>query len=146
LDALRGALSEALISDHFTFDLGETAQEMQGAPGGSVRVRITSRVAGVVFAEFHIDLSSGDALVGPPDLVAGSDLLSFAGVEPICFPVYPVAQHLAEKLHAHTLPRDQENTRVKDLVDLVAIARVENVEGSGLLASLQATFETRASH
>lgn len=32
------------------------------------------------------------------------------------FPVYPVNQHFAEKLHALTLPRDVENTRARDTV------------------------------
>jgi predicted nucleotidyltransferase component of viral defense system len=41
------------------------------------------------------------------------------GFEPAWFPVYPVAQQFAEKLHAYTLPRDVENTRAKDLADMV---------------------------
>jgi predicted nucleotidyltransferase component of viral defense system len=146
LGLLRKALSEADSADHFSFDLGDTEQEMQGAPGGTVRVRVIARVAGLVFSEFHLDLSSGDAVVGPADMLEGLDLLGFAGLAPMRFPVYPVTQHLAEKLHAYTLPRDRENTRVKDLIDLVVMASSEDVQGSELLSSLDATFEARSTH
>jgi hypothetical protein len=103
-------------------------------------------VAGLKFVRFHLDLSSGDALVDPPDLLRGSDLLQFAGIAPVEFPVYPVVQHLAEKLHAYTLPRGQENTRVRDLVDLVIIAATEKVEADRLSRSVEATFAVRGTH
>jgi|DewCreStandDraft_5_1066085.scaffolds.fasta_scaffold00018_16 predicted nucleotidyltransferase component of viral defense system len=146
LGLLRQALATAAALDNFSFELGEVAQEMQGAPGGSLRVRVTTRVAGLEFTVFHIDLSSGDALVEPPDLLRGSDLLQFAGIPPIEFPVYPVSQHLAEKLHAYTLPRSHENTRVRDLVDLILIAATERVEADRLARSVTATFSIRGTH
>lgn len=58
-----------------------------------------------------------------------------------------MAQHLAEKIHALTRPHgDRENSRVKDLVDVVIIA-----EGSALSAqksreALEATFDARQTH
>ncbi len=146
LDRLRALVAESPAADHFTFDLAESGYEMQGAPGGTLRVRVVTRLAGVVLVDFHIDLSSGDAVVGSPDVLLGSDLLQFAGIEPIRFPVYPVTQQLAEKLHAYTLPRHEQNTRVKDLVDLIAITAIETVDGSALSNSLHATFDTRATH
>lgn len=146
LDRLRRVVSAATATDHFTFEFGEVAQEMQGAPGGSLRVRVVARVAGLEFVTFHLDLSSGDALVDPPELLRGSDLLQFAGIAPVEFPVYPVPQHLAEKLHAYTLPRGQENTRVRDLVDLVIIAATEQVEADPLSRSVEATFAIRGTH
>ena len=146
LDVLRQTVSVATTADHFTFELGEVAQELQGAPGGSLRVRVVARVAGLEFTTFHIDLSSGDALVDSPDLLRGPDLLGFAGIAPVEFPVYPIAQHLAEKLHAYTLPRVQENTRVRDLVDILIIALIETVEADRLSRSVEATFTTRGTH
>lgn len=132
--------------DNFSFEFGEVAQEKQGVPGGALRVRVVARVAGLEFVTFYLDLSSGDALVDPPDLLRGSDLLQFAGIASIEFPVYPVPQHLAEKLHAYTLPRGQENTRVRDLVDLVIIAATEKVEADHLFRSVEATFAVRGTH
>jgi hypothetical protein len=57
-----------------------------------------------------------------------------------------VPQHLAEKLHAYTLPRGQENTRVRDLVDLVVIAATETVEADRLSRGVEATFAVRGTH
>lgn len=116
--------------------LGKVAHELQGAPGDSLRVAVVARLAGQVVAQFHLDLSRGDALIGEPDVLEGSDLLSFADIPPVRFPVYPVAQHLAEKLHAYTVPRDQVNTRAKDLVDMVAIAAVDRADADALAAPL----------
>jgi hypothetical protein len=143
---LRTAIAESAIVDHFSFELAEAGQEMQGAPGGSLRVRVIARLAGISLADFHIDLSSGDAVVGPPDILRGSSLLDFAGIAPIAFPVYPITQQLAEKLHAYTLPRREENTRVKDLVDLIAIVARDTVQSDLLTESVRATFRTRATH
>jgi predicted nucleotidyltransferase component of viral defense system len=146
LALIRGEVSRQTGGDPFSFELGITVSEMQGGPGGALRIPVMARLAGSVFAQFHLDVSSGDAVIGEADVMVGSDLLEFAGIEPVRFPTYPVTQHLAEKLHAYTLPRDQENTRAKDLVDLVALAPVEPVDGNRLMASIQATFQTRATH
>lgn len=146
IDRLRRTLTASGRDDLFAFELGETAQELQGAPGGGLRVRVTARVAGVVFTRFSIDLASGDVLVGEPEELQGSDLLRFAGIAPVRFPIYPVAQHLAEKLHAYTLPRAVENTRVKDLVDMVTMIARERIAGDSLRASVEATFTARSTH
>jgi predicted nucleotidyltransferase component of viral defense system len=146
LDSLRLAIAAATATDNLSFEFGQVVQEMQGAPGGSLRVRVVARFAGLEFVTFYVDLSSGDALVDQPDRLRGSDLLGFAGITPVEFPVYPVAQHLAEKLHAYTLPRGQVNTRVRDLVDLVIIATAELVEANRLFRSVEATFAMRGTH
>jgi len=139
-------MAAAAAVDHFTFEFGEVAQELQGAPGGSLRVRVIARLAGQELTTFHVDLASGDALVDSPDILRGSNLLQFAGIVPVEFPVYPVSQHLAEKLHAYTLPRSQENTRVRDLVDLVVIAAAEKVDAARLYRCVEATFDLRGTH
>jgi hypothetical protein len=144
--ALQSILAESVVRDYFSFEISGRVESIPGAPGGGLRIPIVARLAGEVLNRFHIDLASGDALVGMPDLLAGSDILSFAEVAPIQFPVYPVTQQLAEKLHAYTLPRTEENTRVKDFVDLIVIALTESVDGDRLIASVRATFDLRATH
>ncbi len=143
---LRVVLAESHIHDNFSFELGAAAQEIQGAPGGTLRVPVVARLAGQTFSAFHIDLSSGDPMTSLPDALQGSDLLNFAGIAPIHFPAYPVEQHLAEKVHAYSLPRTTMNTRVKDLVDLVTFAVLETVDGDLLTASVRATFAARNTH
>ena len=61
--------------------------------------------------------------------------------------LYPANQQFAEKIHAYTFPwRDRDNTRVKDLVDLVLLIHSELLNPAGLKQALQATFEARNSH
>lgn len=57
--------------------------------------------------------------------------------------LYPVATHVAEKLHAFTLPRSRENTRVKDLPDLALLATSGPLLAAELKAALNQTFTAR---
>lgn len=68
------------------------------------------------------------------------------GFRRLRFPVYPVNQHVAEKLHALTLPRDVENTRARDLVDLVWFVRHFTFRSETLAIACIATFERRKTH
>ncbi len=71
-------------------------------------------------------------------------LLAFSGISPAVVPCYPVSQHIAEKVHAYVRPHPTgANTRVRDLVDLVLLARNCSVDGEKLHAALQATFAAR---
>jgi hypothetical protein len=60
--------------------------------------------------------------------------------------VYPRTAHVAEKLHAYTLPRPRPNSRVKDLPDLALLASTGPFDGVRLRAAVQATFEFRKTH
>ncbi|HEY7295704.1 MAG TPA: nucleotidyl transferase AbiEii/AbiGii toxin family protein [Dehalococcoidia bacterium] len=144
LARLRTALT-AEASDRFTYEVG-TVHPLDDVLGGGARVQVSVLLAGAPFGRFHLDVSREAALVDEPDILSGSDLLLFAGIEPVLFPVYPIIQHLAEKLHAYTMPRSLENTRVKDLLDLVMIASREQIAGTRLSESVNATFAARGTH
>jgi hypothetical protein len=60
--------------------------------------------------------------------------------------VYPRAVHLAEKLHAYTVPRPSLNSRVKDLPDMAILASLEPLDCTALRETLDRTFEHRATH
>ncbi len=60
--------------------------------------------------------------------------------------MYPRATHIAEKLHAYTMPRPTPNSRIKDLPDLVILAGVGSLEGSELRRALEQTFGHRNTH
>jgi hypothetical protein len=104
------------------------------------------RVAGEEFARFHVDIASNDAIIGDSDYFEGSSLVAFTNIDSIEFPIYPVPQQLAEKLHAYTLPRSVVNTRTKDLVDMIRLITVEIVGAEELRASVRATFRRRGTH
>lgn len=99
---------------------------------------------------FGLDVAFGDAMSGRPDTVTAPDALSFMGIAPPEIPIYPLGTHLAEKLHAYTLPRDRPNSRMKDLLDLALVAREPALKPSptiravDVLAALQHSFAARA--
>jgi hypothetical protein len=111
------------------------------------RYRVVCRLAGAAYSRpFGVDVAFGDPLVGEPDLVVADDLLNFAGVSPPALRLYPVVSHIAEKLHALTLPRSRPNTRVRDLPDIALLATTGPLEGAKLRRALQRTFEYRSTH
>ena len=146
LDRLRRLLGRSTVADNFSFELSETVQEFQGAPGGSIRVKVQARIGGVRFVDFDLDLSSGDALSGAPDQLRGSDILHFAAIAPIEFPSYPITQHLAEKFHALYAAACSGEYAREDLVDLVYLAATEVVAADWVREAVNATFQVRATH
>ncbi|HEY8743021.1 MAG TPA: nucleotidyl transferase AbiEii/AbiGii toxin family protein, partial [Chloroflexota bacterium] len=128
--------------DRFIFVLQAVARLPEDA-AGTLRVFVRSRLSDRDFVRFHLDLVSGEALVEPPDRIRGMDLLGFAGIAPLDFPVFPLTQHLAQKLHAYTQPRLRENSRVKDLVLLPTLAPIA---ADGLQAALDLTFGHTGEH
>jgi hypothetical protein len=95
---------------------------------------------------FGVDIGVGDVLTEPPDLIEGSSLLSFVGVATPTLRLYPRGAHVAEKLHAYTLPRERPNSRVKDLPDLALLAGSGPFDGPRLRAAIEATFGFRKTH
>lgn len=72
--------------------------------------------------------------------------LGFAGVAPPTLRLYPLESHIAEKLHAYTMPRLRPNSRVKDLPDLALLATVRALDGRHVRAALDQTFTFRKTH
>jgi hypothetical protein len=60
--------------------------------------------------------------------------------------LYPIESHVAEKLHAYTMPRSQPHSRVKDLPDLALLATAQAVDARRLRAALGQTFAFRKTH
>jgi hypothetical protein len=73
-------------------------------------------------------------------------VLGRLGFAPTRFPVYPVDQQVAEKLHALTLPRPFDNTRARDLVDLACYIAHFTFPSDSLAAACAAILDRRATH
>ncbi len=117
-----------------------------GQPKG-VRYRTEARLAGKLYGKpFGVDVGFDDALIGEPDIVTAEDLLGFAGIAPPKLRLYPVESHIAEKLHAYTLPRERLNSRVKDLPDLALLGTIRQIEARALRRAIDATFSFRKFH
>lgn len=139
------------LGDHLLFEVES------GSHGGLIdgegmvyegrRFRVQGRLAYKPYGHpFGVDAAFGDVLVGTPEVIAGSDILAFAGVPRSSLRVYPRETHVAEKLHAYTLPRQRENSRVKDLPDLALLAQTGAFSRGLLRTALEKTFSFRGSH
>ena len=91
----------------------------EGMIYGGQRYRVTCTLAGKPYGQpFGLDIAFADPILGEPDVVVADDVLGFAGIAPPSLRLYPIETHIAEKLHAYTLPRKRPNSRVKDLPDM----------------------------
>ena len=91
-----------------------------------LRFQATCTMAGKPYGQpFGVDVGFSDPILGAPDVVTAEDRLGFAGITPPTLRLYPIETHIAEKLHAYTLPRARPNSRLKDLPDLALLAGVE---------------------
>lgn len=153
-DANAAAVLESLrevgmldLQDFFTFVFSDAMQDLDAAPYGGARFPVDARLAGRTFAKFHLDLSTGDVLREPYESLAGRDWLGFAGIAGADFPAVSPEEQFAEKLHAYTLPRvGRENTRVKDLVDLVLLIERTRLDAPRLAKAIRETFQRRKTH
>ncbi|HNS51848.1 MAG TPA: nucleotidyl transferase AbiEii/AbiGii toxin family protein [Anaerolineae bacterium] len=135
------------LGDGFRFVVRTPRGELAGAPGGGIRCAVEAHPAGRAFAQFHVDVGVGDPMVGEPEWVSGEPILAFAGIPEVRIPVVPAAQQFAEKIHAYTFPwQDRDNTRVKDLVDLVLLVHSGLLGTREVRQALEATFRARATH
>ena len=139
------------LGDYMLFevqpDLSHPDIRAEGKQYQGHRYRVECRLAGAIYGRpFGVDVAFGDPLVGEPDVVVADDLLDFAGVEPPTLRLYPVVSHIAEKLHALTLPRSRPNSRVRDLPDIALLATVGPINGRELRSALERTFDYRGTH
>ncbi|MBM4061807.1 MAG: nucleotidyl transferase AbiEii/AbiGii toxin family protein [Planctomycetes bacterium] len=111
------------------------------------RYRAQALLAGKPYGRpFGLDVAFAEPLVGEPEVLEGEPWLDFLGIPPTRARVCPLLVHVAEKLHAYSLPRTRPNSRVKDLPDLALLARVRSIDAGELRAAITATFAHRATH
>jgi hypothetical protein len=154
LDAMLGALTRAGgldLGDRLTYVIEADREhpniEAEGMIYGGRRFRAEARMAGKLYGlPFGVDVAAGDALAVAPEVVQGTRFLTFAGIEPASLRVYPREVHIAEKLHALTLPRTRPNSRVKDLPDLALLAQTGAFDGATLRRAIDRTFDFRRTH
>ncbi|MGD0059911.1 MAG: nucleotidyl transferase AbiEii/AbiGii toxin family protein [Verrucomicrobiia bacterium] len=133
--------------DYFTYVIGEAIQDLDAAPYGGARFPVEARLAGRTFAKFHLDVSTGDVLREPYQLLPSRDWLGFAGITAAQFPAISSEEQFAEKVHAYTLPREgRVNSRVRDLVDLVLLIEQSRFDVVRLRIAIRETFQRRKTH
>lgn len=105
------------------YEVAAAPAPLEGPPGGGLRFVVVTRLAGTELVRFKVDVSAADVVVGELESHLSDPILERLGFRRSRFPVYPIEQHVAKKLRALKLPRDAENTRVRDLVDLAWFIR-----------------------
>ncbi len=139
------------LRDFLTFEVvpdpDHPAIQNEGVPYDGQRFRAVCRLAGKPYGHpFGVDIGIGDPIVGEPQVLQADDILGFAGIEPPRIRVYPVETHVAEKLHAYTVPRSRPNSRVKDLPDIALLASAGPLDGMNLRLAINRTFSFRNTH
>jgi hypothetical protein len=139
------------LGDFMTFeiapDAGHPEIEAEGMKYDGLRFRTECRLAGKLYGQrFGVDIAFGDPMFGDADLLVADDVLGFAGISPPTMRVYSIETHIAEKLHAYTLPRKRPNSRIKDLPDLALLAGSRAIDAARLRGALEQTFGFRATH
>jgi len=139
------------LGDYLQFEVAPEPKhpeiDSEGMAYQGLRYRAQAQLAAKIYGiPFGIDVAFAEPMHGQPEEVEGSTFLAFAGVAPGRYRIYPLETHIAEKLHAYTLPRRRPNTRVKDLPDLALLATAREMDSGTLLAAINGTFEHRATH
>ncbi|MFT3771927.1 MAG: nucleotidyl transferase AbiEii/AbiGii toxin family protein [Minicystis sp.] len=81
-----------------------------------------------------------------PEIIEGRDDYGFAGIPPVRILACAREIHIAEKLHALTMPRTRPNSRVKDLPDLALLALTGPFESTAITRAIEVTFVHRVTH
>jgi Nucleotidyl transferase AbiEii toxin, Type IV TA system len=139
------------LGDYMTFEVTPDPHRPEidndGLRYEGFRFRVECKLGGKVYGgRFGVDVAFGDPMLGAPDELFPPNTLSFIGVEAPKLQVYPVETHVAEKLHAYTLPRTSPNSRVKDLPDLALLASAGRLAAGRVRQALEQTFSFRGTH
>jgi hypothetical protein len=141
------------LDDYMTFEIQPDKDSPDitgdGVLYGGKRFRVECKLGGKVYgARFGLDVVLGGKMLGEPSPITTEPFLDFAGIAAPIVQVLPVETHLAEKLHAYTLPRTTENARVRDLPDMALLGTVKDTKlvPQRLREAFRLTFEARTTH
>jgi len=131
--------------DWFRFDIGP-GRAVRG-DGGGVRLPATAFVGATEWCSFHVDLVGSEIrMTGEPEQAPPLARVSMPDIEQRGYRVYPLVDHIADKVAAILQrygPALVPSTRFKDLVDLVAIALQATVEAEPQRAALESEADRR---
>ncbi len=139
------------LGDFMTFEVtaDEDHPKIQGdgVQYDGLRFGAVCKLAGKLYGQpFGVDVAFGDPILGEPEVIIAKDTLDFAGIAPPTLRIYPIETHIAEKLHAYTMPRTRPNSRIKDLPDIVLLATAQALNAEQLRRALEQTFAFRKTH
>jgi predicted nucleotidyltransferase component of viral defense system len=128
-------LSDDPFDDRFIFEVSKpSALREDSARHLTWRVPVAAFLAGKPFAAIKLDVSPRAHELRATERLSMPNSLDFAGIPTTEVEIVDVHRHAAEKFHAMTRDfGDRENSRVRDLLDLVLL--IENdLLGPGVVA------------
>jgi hypothetical protein len=138
--------SDTPLNDWFEYMIGPPVMDLTAAPYGGARYPVEARMDARIFARFHLDAGIGDVVMEPHETIQCRDWLGFAGIATSRVRMIAREQQFAEKIHAYTLPRSAQNSRVKDLVDIALLIGSGGLDEQRIFDALRLTFERRGTH
>ncbi|GEL45065.1 hypothetical protein CHO01_01810 [Cellulomonas hominis] len=141
------AATKVELGDHFRFVIASVEQNVGGQPDvDGARVAVDAYVGAMKKSSFGVDLVTGSLMTAPPELRT-DPVLDLRGLAAPAMRLYPVVDHIADKLCAtqatYGVNGDIPSSRVRDLVDLVVLARSQDVAGSELITAVRGEWEHR---
>ncbi len=143
-EELREAASRD-INDWFRFEIGPSQDMPDG--GNAVRLPVTAYVGEAQWQRFSVDVVGSDLrMTGEPEDVRPLAAIEMPDVKQHGYRAYPLVDHIADKVAA-TFERHgrgrQPSSRVKDLIDLVAIVTGASVRAEPQMKALQSEAQRR---
>jgi len=145
LEVLREDASRDL-KDYFEFFISEPKRKLEQPIYGGARFLVDSSIGGRRFVRFNLDVGIGDVSIEPIENRKSFGWLNEFGFSPITYKLINVEQQFAEKLHAYTLPRENKNSRVKDIIDILLLIDSDLIDKKLLAKSILKTFKRRNTH
>ncbi|HEY7936716.1 MAG TPA: nucleotidyl transferase AbiEii/AbiGii toxin family protein [Candidatus Limnocylindrales bacterium] len=134
------------LGDYLGFTIERTARLDDLVEGSAVRYHVRADLGGRRFEDFVVDVGFDLAPGWDAEMLKGTDLLAFAGIDAVEAPSLALELQVAEKVHAYTRaygPKGIRSTRVKDIVDLALIASTVSLDAERIHRALRDTFGQR---
>ena len=149
LEALRVATTQVHVADHFRFVITKIEPSRGGGQPAvdGCRVSVDAYCGAQKKGTFGVDLVTGSMMTTAPELKVET-VLDLREISPARMRLYPVVDHIADKLCATQATYGDEGTqpssRVRDLVDLVVFGRTQDVDGDELIVAIRAEWAHRS--
>lgn len=146
-DRLIEALSVDADGDRFVLAVGSVKRLMEDDGGRATwRAQIAATLAGRMFGGLQVDISPRAHELDTTDLIPLPNSLEFADIATPIVEVVDLQRHVAEKFHGMLkVFDDRDNSRVRDLVDLVILSEHGLVEATAAATAVRAVWSERDS-
>jgi len=139
------ALAADPFNDRFVLVAGPVTELSPDGGGHTTwRSSVAAQLAGRPFGGVQIDVSPRAHELDLTDTVALPNSLAFADIEAPAVEIIDVNRHAAEKFHAMLRQfDDRENTRVRDLLDLVLLIENELLDRPAMASAVRDVWQER---